>query len=221
MANQFLSLSLFLMLLAFFIILNASSSFVDSKSVPILNSLSIAFTGQPSNKVIAPSNEPTQDPLRSGQKEGDALQELEGLFTANIAGFKSRRNRFGTVMHVSLPIGEFENAINFDSYDADVNIDEKGAFLTTFITLLRAQERDVAYRMDMVLNTQSSIETTTPQKPDLMQDLRRVTNLAKTLENRGLPKNLISAGLKTGEQGSMDLYFYRYAPLLIPEEDIE
>ena len=46
MANQFLSLSLFLMLLSFFIVLNSMSTFEQETTVPaVLNSLSLAYRG--------------------------------------------------------------------------------------------------------------------------------------------------------------------------------
>ena len=52
MANQFLSLSMFLMLLSFFIVLNSMSTFEKEVAVPaVLNSLSMAFSKQ-ENKLI-------------------------------------------------------------------------------------------------------------------------------------------------------------------------
>ena len=50
MANQFLSLSLFLMLLSFFIVLNSMSDFEKQTAVPaVLNSLSLAFSSRDQN----------------------------------------------------------------------------------------------------------------------------------------------------------------------------
>lgn len=224
MANQFLSLSLFLMLLSFFIVLNSVSEFEDSKAEPILNSLSIAFTSKVSLKPVAPSIKQTEEtPLKDGKKEGDTLKELEGLFNAHIANFTAKRNRFGTVMHVSLPIGRFESALAFNSYDqANIIADTKGAFLPTMITVLRASENGKQYRIDMILNTASdpSVQNHANQ-PIFMRDMKRITNVATVLEQKGLPKKMISTGLKQGREGVLDLYFYLYKPFILAVEKAE
>lgn len=220
MANQFLALSLFLMLLSFFIVLNSVSSFEVSKSQPIMNSLSLAFGSKTVLKPVAPAMEPAEDPFVSGKKEGDTLQELEGLFNASISGFQARRNRFGTIMHVRLPIGRFENALDFSSYEnLNVQLGRQGAFLPTLITLLRAQERGQSYRLDMVLNSSSdpAVEDHA-QNEDFMGALTRITALAQKLEQQGLPTKMMSAGLKQGEGEMLDLYFYRYVPFVLPVE---
>ncbi len=220
MANQFLSLSLFLMLLSFFIVLNSVSEFEDAKAAPIMNSLSLAFKNQMVTAPVAPARIPSNDLLKDGKKEGDTLEELEGLFNAHIAGFTAKRNRFGTIMHVSLPVGRFENALAFNSFNsADIEREGRGAFLPTLITILRAAEKGNQYRLDMILNTSADPAVQDhAEHPDFMQDLNRITGIANTLEQKGLPQKMISIGLKQGETGMMDLYFYKYKPFTLAVE---
>ena len=46
----------------------------------------------------------------------------------------------------------------------------------------------------------------------------RVSLLAGHLERKGLPKKMMSVGLVKGKPGYIDLYFYRYKPLNVPDE---
>ncbi len=206
------------MLLSFFIVLNSVSEFEDSKAEPILNSLSLAFTSQITMKPVAPSIKDNQNTaLKDGKKEGDTLEELEGLFNAHISNFTAKRNKFGSIMHVSMPIGRFENALAFNSYNAlNVVADTRGAFLPTLISVLRAAENGKQYRIDMILNTASdpSVQNHADQQ-DFMRDMRRITTLATKLEQKGLPKKMVSAGLQQGDEGTLDLYFYLYKPFTL------
>ena len=74
MANQFLSLSLFIMLLSFFIILNSLSSYEDVKSKPVLNSISMAFSKDTPDPILAPNT--VESPIESNN-EGDSLDKLK------------------------------------------------------------------------------------------------------------------------------------------------
>lgn len=210
MANQFLSLSLFLMLLSFFIVLNSVSNFEEIKSRPIMNSLSLAFSGQP--PVPVPANVGDVDNEKQAAREGDTLEEIEGLFKGHIAGFEARRNRFGTVMHTRVPVGKFENALDFGGYsNLEVVIGDRGAFLPTLITLLRAEEKDKPYRMDMMLNIpESPVVFQKNKAQDFMKALKRVGGFAERLERMGMPRKMVSAGLQKGDVGIIDIYIYPY-----------
>ncbi len=224
MANQFLSLALFLMLLSFFIVLNSMSTFEDDAAVPaVLNSLSLAFSGHdnqfPEGYVnIGPSSTPTQHV--DGGGEGDTLETIEGLFNANLAGFKAKRNRLGTVMHVSLPIKDFERAIKKASLGSPQGGDaDHMTFSQTMITLLRSAKKGKAYRIDMVYNQENEPTVLLRASPDSFKEaLIRVSALASYLERKGMPKKMVSIGLAKGKPGILDLYFYRYKPLAVPDE---
>ncbi len=218
MANQFLSLSLFLMLLSFFIVLNSVSEFEENRAVPAaLNSLTLAFSSQLSTPQDNPSATPSLHPDKRG---GDSLEAIEGLFNAHIAGFEAKRNRLGTMLHMQLPMQRFENAVDeTDFADAGFS-DTQQTFATTLVTALRSAENDNPYRIDMVFNIPEDPTVLSQSQPDeFMQALRRVSTLATTLENKGIPKKMISAGLKTGQTGFVDLYFYRYEPFELPSNN--
>ncbi len=216
MANQFLSLALFLMLLSFFIIMNGMSSFEDAKSRSAMNSIALAFSNEEPSEMKAPSDDPN---LSIAVRTGDTLEAVEGLFSAHISGFEILRNRLGTTMHVRTSIGEFENAIDiFDSDSGnDMTTKEKGAFLPTIVTLLRSGEKGQSYRIDMVLNIPDDVSIYQKQRPnEFIKDLKRVSRLAESLEKSGLPKKMISAGLAKGSVGMIDIYIHRYKPFTMP-----
>ncbi len=216
MANQFLSLSLFLMLLSFFIVLNSISDFEDNNAVPaVLNSLTLAFSGQTSQITGAGASNILSN--YDNKREGDALESIDGLFNAHIAGFKARKNRLGTVLNVSLPIQLFEKAVKDVSFDdLSISKDNSQSFISTLITLLRSSEKGQPYRIDMVMNISEDPAILSRDNPEsFLGSLKRVSALAETLESNGLPKKMISAGLSKGKEGIIDLYFYRYKPFNI------
>ncbi len=217
MANQFLSLALFLMLLSFFIVMNAVSSFERDKTSPVMDSLALAFSNRVIERKMAPFDDPS---ARSSVDMGDTLEELEGLFNAHIAGFEASRNRLGTVMHVRTSVGQFENAI--DMVDVDYNNDAigtKGSFAQTLVTLMRSKERGKSYRMDMLLNIPKEPASFENEQPEeFVASLKRVSSFATSLEAVGMPKKMLSVGLIKGDDGFIDLYFYRYKPFNIYEK---
>ncbi|MFP4097244.1 MAG: hypothetical protein ACLFP8_01400 [Alphaproteobacteria bacterium] len=224
MANQFLSLSLFLMLLSFFIVLNSMSVFEEKKAVPaVLNSLNLAFTGRARTILqsygnLGPSAIPTQG--RGAQGEGDTLETLEGLFNAHLAGFQAKKNRLGTVMHVNLPIDSFERVVKISSITAPQGGDATPLnFSQTMVTLLRSAQAGNPYRLDIVYNLENDPIILMRGAPDAFKKaLVRVSALTEILESKGLPKKMVSAGLMKGKAGYVDLYFYRYKPLAVPDE---
>ncbi len=212
------------MLLSFFIVLNSMSTFEEDVAVPaVLNSLNLAFSGR-DNKLpegyvnIGPSAVPSDH--ENGGGEGDTLETLEGLFNAHLAGFQTKRNRLGTVLHSSLPIKDFEKAIKESSFGAPQGGEaDPATFSQTMITLLRSAEKGNPYRIDMVYNQEIDPTLMLRGAPDSFQKaLIRVSALAGDLERKGMPKKMMSVGLAKGKPGIVDVYFYRYKPLAVPDD---
>ncbi|MCB1839243.1 MAG: hypothetical protein KDI61_03120, partial [Alphaproteobacteria bacterium] len=154
MANQYLSLSLFLMLLSFFIIMNSNSGFEQTKAQPVLRSLSLAFSGKTLEQGQAPLAEFVDVALKG---EGDSLERIESLFTTHLTDVQAKRNRLGNMMRIRLPVGSFAQGIEVAADDEGRGggnyRGEKGKFLPTLIALLQSSDRGIPYRMDMLLST--------------------------------------------------------------------
>lgn len=203
MANQFLALAMFIMLLSFFIILNGMSNFESVKSQEVLNSISVAFSKQDLPEDLSANI--IEDPIES-YKEGDTLDKLKGLFEAQIAGLETKTNRLGTIMHLRMKREDFEKQLQAPGTAFG------GTLAATLATLLNAED-DVAYSMDMLINLPDNPASSQNEAPDIVQDnVLRVAEYAMKIEEAGLPKKYLSAGLGKGPAGTIDLYFKRYQP---------
>lgn len=217
MANQFLALSLFLMLLSFFIVMNAISGFDETKKNPVMESISLTFAYKDPEKE---NNDPSPDPTtRLVVNQGDTLTNIEGLFSANIANFQATKNRLGTIMHVRLPLNSFEYQINMPQImkdDGDVIENAEGKFLITMVTLLRGAQNKMPYRMDMALSVPSAPQDFMRNNPDeYAKQIKKLSEISQTLERSGMPVKLMSAGIEEGDEGYIDLYFYPYRPYFV------
>jgi len=213
MANQFLSLSLFIMLLSFFIILNSLSSYEDVKSKPVLNSISMAFSKDTPDPILAPNT--VESPIESNN-EGDSLDKLKNLFNAQITGVEVTTNRLGTMMHMRMPLSKFENSLlaPIRQVRPGARLGEPGTFIPTLLSLMQSRETEIPYRMDMVLNTaENPAEAFANDADQTRLDMKKIANLTKRLEDSGLDKKLISGGIARGEVGMIDIYFKRYIPV--------
>lgn len=216
MANQYLALSLFVMLLSFFIILNSMSEFEDSKAKSVLSSLDVAFTGG-----ILDRDEPLasmQTAETTDNEKGNTLGRIEGLFENNISNYKVVKNRFGTEMWIILPLAEFEEQLQAtQDMLRDDDLDQgKATFLSTLVSLVQSEDTGVPYRMDMILNTGEQPAIMKNEKPeDLAKYTSKATSFSRLLEENGMPIRFISAGLDSGQKDYIELMFRRYEPITI------
>lgn len=207
MANQFLGLSLFIMLLSFFIILNTVSSFEDTKSRPVLNSLSLAFSNQEKRTELKPDVTKSE---AEENNEGDTLEKLQAHFNAYITGAQIRKNRFGTMMHIRMPLEKFERAISMPALQGAAS---GSGFLPTLISLIQTRETEIPYRMDIVVNLENKPAFLQSKSPEIYNtNLKKAALFASSLESSGMQKKLMSVGLSKGSPGFVDIFFRRYEP---------
>jgi len=209
-----MGLSLFVRLLAFFIVLNAVSRYEEEKLRPVMQSLDSAFTLRytPSESDMGPS---LTDANESAAKEGGALERLKALFTAQIPGHEIVLNRRKGVMQVSVPLGEFEAAVMALATADDDRKPEgfKKNFLPMLVALLKTQEAGMPYRMDILLNVAENpagMQNRQPHK--LGEAMERMAAIAIKIESAGLPVKQMSVGLQKGREGTVELLFRRYEP---------
>lgn len=221
MANEYLGLSLFIMLLSFFLILNSISSFQMSKSQPILNSLSITFSAAPEEKIE--NSDDNQTNSKSLQK-GTTLDQISGLLNGQITGVESRQNRLGTMMFVKMPFKEFQRSMQAsliipdeDTPDRTLSETEPKDFLPLLVSLIET-EKNMPLRMDMILNVSENPSVMRAQTPERFAALNRaVTEISGLLEQAGMPPKQMSAGIGQGEEGMIELLFRRHEPFHIPD----
>ena len=228
MGNQYLGLSLFIMLLSFFIVLNALSDFKDIKADPVISSLSMAFSANPVGEREHQSIQQAESTNDTGK--GDALDRIQGVFNAQFENFRAQRNRLGTEMFLFVPTKDFDDMMKRVAGETledtaetqfkttglynDPVIAKVDDFVPTMASLMRSEDGGVPYRMDMILKQEVNDQTT-------LRDLvSRVTRWAGVMEDAGLPQKYLSAGIealdeKSAGQNGVYLHFRRYEPVIL------
>lgn len=197
MGRQFLALSLFVILLAFFVVLTSLSEYDSTKAMPVLSSLEMAFAGKQLEREADKSaaEKAEFDNLR----QGDTLDKIKASLNATISDFDARKNRLGTEMYVRMPRRDFERALQASVGLPDDNralSGMDGPFISTLISLLNAAREERPYRMDILLETETNPAALQNEAPEKIAALmQRVSGYSAALQNAGLPEFLVSAGL--------------------------
>lgn len=227
LSGQLLGLSLFIMLLAFFIVLNAISSFEQTKVKPVIQSIGYAF----GSKVSIPRHEDSAatvtEKSTNSLEEGDTIDRLEALFNTQIPGTETVVSKEKGLMYVRVPFDEFENAVLMAGQR---NAFEDGTsqgqfsriFLPTMVALLKSDSAAMPYRMDIALQVGENparLFNDNPQKMKLLSG--RLSGLAERMEATGLPDRLMSIGFDQGTDNMVVILFRRHIPYSPLGEDYE
>lgn len=207
-----MSLSVFVLLLAFFIVMNAISKVQQHKSGPALRSIEKTFALE---TIVPPSPFPEgggeDDSAADSQKE-DVFGVLDALFRAELPGIKAERDDARGVMHVRMTREAFllalEQAKTVSLPKESVYQWKEGSFVATLVGLVALKEKGVSLRMDVLLNL--------TQEPALLRDkdpgalaaaMKDAGWIAQALQKSGLSAESLSVGLKAGQMRTVDLYF--------------
>lgn len=212
--SQLLGLSLFVMLLAFFIVLNAISSYKEDKVAPVLKSLESSFASKISQRGDDNSSvTASEDAL----DEGSAIERMQALFVSQIPAHRAKIDKSSGTMHVQLGLDDFERAVT--GLGAPEEKEKKGKedlndfFLPALVALIKNDAAGLPYRMDMVVNVAQDPAVMQNRSPDDMRHLsQRIALIAQHLEGAGLPVRLIGVGIKQGEADTVDIFFSPHIP---------
>ena len=209
-----MGLSLFIMLLAFFIVLNAISSFEEKKMSSVMDSVEQAFSKDVQRQDKKTSVTP--DPV-SSINEGETVERLDALFQAQISSFNAKKNVHSGTMYVTLPLDVFSKrimAIGQEDVTKTRSISTgKNFFLPTLVSILKSDRQGLPYRMDVVLHTKENPAKLQNQKPkSLLKTMKREGSFARQLEKTGLSQQLMSMGIRQGDPDVVELVFRRHEP---------
>lgn len=211
-----MNLSLFIMLLAFFIVLNAISTFEENKVRPIMSSVIVTFSGDAPMQEVMPSITP--DPLES-LREGATIERIDALFKSQITSYEAQKNESNGVMQIDLPLDVFSSAImaigqeDLLNVSPDDQLKGKKFFLPTLVSIMESDQMGVTYRLDIVLHVPANpaqIQNRDPQK--LSQVMERGARLTEKLEAAGLGQRLLSVGVSKGDEAMVTLMFRPHEP---------
>lgn len=206
-SGQFLSLSLFIILLAFFVFLHSLSSFDTERVDAVTRSAREAFSAVPLGPEFGFALAPG---VRDTRGQGDVphpLSAMESLFRSQIAGVGVRMAHDGQRMHVATEAAAFEDALVAEATPGA----EASAFRAMLVSLLQADLADAsAWRMELVLGVGGPPGALEPDAARAA--VARVAQMAERLEALGLPARLVAAGLGPDVAGRLDIYIRPYAP---------
>lgn len=204
------NLSLFFMLLAFFIALNGMSIVNNHRYRSVVESVYGAFsvnivpTGLENGLSVSAS--PDQSFM-----EGDTLMRIDGLFNAQITGFKADTSRRG-VMHISLPLDELDRALKAaDQVDLTKVKSVTGLqtyFLPTLVSLLKTAPQEQSYRMDIILHSKDTPSVLQNSDPAALKDIMaRAASYADLFTKTGMASPNLTIGISRGDPAQADMYF--------------
>lgn len=221
LSSQILGLALFIMMLAFFIVLNSISSFEEARIRPVLASVGNTFASkQLESENVMPSVTESDD---ESSREGDTLEQMKALFNAHIPGQKSAVNKTRGELFIQVPFDAFEAAVTAigrengqsgDRQAPDRGPAAKSSFLLpTLVALIKGSEAGMPYRMDMLLGVSVNPALMKNDEPQQFSALmKKMAGIAQRLESAGMPRKLLSAGIQKGDNGMVDIMFRPHIP---------
>lgn len=192
-----LFLGLFLLVLAFFILLVSISTIENVKSKEVMNSLTSTFSD-----LVTPVTDPTDFVSMQGEiLSPEVFQErIASVFSTDIAVDRIRVIQPGRVMRVDLQALEL-----FVDRTATIRPGHNG-LIDRIVASLSANPKGIRYEMAFLIGS------TTPESVDLPTsqtlEISRAGNFARTLIERGAPPNAISVGIRDGAATDITIHFY-------------
>lgn len=207
LASQIPGLSMFVIMLAFFVLLNSVSSVDTNKVKPMRESIESAFA----TKISAPDNwQPSgvqDEEVAAG--EGRMTQRIEAMFTAQIAGIETQTDESSGTLLMRLKYTDFAKAVS----GTDGTSEASQQFMRTLVSMMRSDMGGHPYRMDaflQVTDNPAEMQSEQPQKMNVL--MRDLSVLAQQVEKAGLPQKLMTIGLEQGQDGMIELLFRPHIP---------
>jgi hypothetical protein len=192
-----LFLALYLLVLAFFILLVSISSTEEVKSKALMDSLSSTFSS-----VLPPRMDLTTFNATTGEflAADDFQRQVTGLFSTVIGVEKVDAIQPGRLMRVEMDgNGLFE-------LESDVVREGQYGFMDRLVAALSANPPGLRFEMEFVVPAPWSEDQTLPEEQSL--PVRRAGAFARDLLERGAPPGSVSIGLKGSESSNVEIWFH-------------
>ncbi|MCK5167793.1 MAG: hypothetical protein KAQ66_10740 [Rhodospirillaceae bacterium] len=192
-----LFLGLYLVVLAFFILLVSISTLEESKSQTVMDSLSSAFT------TIVP---PSADLQSFRSKDGDVLaaqefqEQVTGIFATSVAIEKVEIVQPGKLMRVVLKSDSL-----FVSGEATIR-DSMYPMLDRTVASLSNRPAGMRFDLEFIIGVPTIGGKSMPIVETL--EMTRAGNFAKAMFERGIPPDSVSVGMRPSRADEVVLWFY-------------
>lgn len=216
-SSQLMALSLFIMLLAFFIVMNAVSTYDTKKINPTLNSLEHAFASKvDKNKQ---GGEPSVSPSEQFSiHEGDVYDRMNALFNTQFPANEMNIDKQRGTMQTQVIYDSLKSAaIALGQRNALTQKDDEGLlqnfFIPTLVALINNRDMGQHYKMDMIYNIDQDPAALKKDNPKLLKTYISDIDLVSTkLIEAGLPPEMVTIGLQKGSPDKVDLLFRKFTP---------
>lgn len=190
-------LGLFLLVLAFFIMLVSISTFEEVKSSRVMDSLTSTFT------TVLP---PTSDPVDFNAKDGDILageafqEQITTIFSTAIQVENIEVVQPGRLMRLQMRVNvlylDGQTAVREDQYP----------LLDRIVAVLSNRPPGLRQDMEVIIGSRVTEGVSLPVGQTL--EMSRVGELARLMVSRGAPPDAISVGMKPGDPGEISIWFW-------------
>lgn len=193
-----LFLGLYLVVLAFFILLVTISTVEETKSKKVMDSLSSTFTS------IVP---PSADLQAFKSKDGDVLagqefqQQVTGIFATALGIDKVKTVQPGRQMRLLL------KADNLFFQDEARIRPAMYPLLDRTVAALSNRPAGLRFDMEFVIGTPTAEDGKT-MPVDQTLEVARAGAFARAMNERGIPPDSISVGMRPGHLGEIVIWFY-------------
>jgi len=190
-------LGLFLLVLAFFIMLVSISTFEKVKSNAVMDSLSSTFT-----TVLPPTTDLTEFNAKDGDiLAGEAFQEqITTIFSTAIQVEKIEVVQPGKLMRLHIP-----TPILFKDDEITLRQDQL-SLMDHVVAALSNRPPGLRQDLEIIIGTDVTEKIFLPDTQSI--ETRRVGELARTLVGRGAPPDSVSVGIKDGPSNEISLWFW-------------
>lgn len=194
-STLFLFLALYLLVLAFFILLNSFSTLEDVKAKTAMKSLTATFSPVP------PSTDPTALQAEDSSASGQAFQEtVTGIFATSLQVAKVEIVQPGKLMRIIVPTDAL-----FQTGKAEVR-EAQTQLLDRIVTTLSG--RPPGMRHDLELVMASRFVTDKDLSTGRNMELRRADAFVSKMRERGVPPDSVTVGVKPGDPDQIIMWFY-------------
>ncbi len=222
-SGQLMSLSLFIMLLAFFIVLNSISSYEENKQTAAMKSVDAAFSKDALDLDESPS---MTEAIEKSVHEGHVFDRLDALFDSQISTYDVKANKATGTMVIKLPLEDFARAMSVVNQKdltkmPSTRVAVRGKFfLPTLVSLLQTERDGVPTRMEIAMHVPKNPAYLQNQEPEKISNIMsRIAGFSQELEEVGFPQKLVNIGIKKANPKFVTLTFHLHNEFSFTKKD--
>ena len=190
-----LFLALYLLVLAFFILLVSFSTLEDVKAKTVMKSLTATFS------TVLPSTDPTALQSEDSSASGQAFQEqVTGIFGTSLQVDKVEIVQPGKLMRITVPTDAL-----FQPGKAKVR-EAQTALLDRIIATLSGRPPGMRHDLELVMASRFVKDKDLSTERNLV--LRRTDAFVQEMLSRGVPPDSVTVGVKPGNPHQIIMWFY-------------